>query len=234
METKSGLNRPRLVVADDHTLILHGMRRLLESEFDIVGSVQDGRALLRMVQEKQPDLVLLDISMPLLNGIDAARQISRMRPNTKIVFLTMHDDPDYVREAFRAGASGYLLKSSAEEELAPAIRLVLRGRSYVAQHLSSEFQKLPAGRTRSPAKDNGGLSTREREVLQLVAEGRSAKEVADILCLSTKTVEYHKYRMMKKLGLHTAAELALYAARKSLMGLAPPSDVVPREPTPED
>jgi len=201
------------------------MRRLLEPDFEIVGSVKDGRALLKMVQETKPDLVLLDISMPLLNGIDAARQIRQVLPKTKLVFLTMHADPDYVNEAFRAGASGYLLKSSAEEELAPAIRTVLRGRVYVAQHIAAEFQNLPVSNARFRRKDDSGLSNREREVLQLVAEGRSAKEIADILCLSPKTVEYHKYRTMKKLGLHTAAELAIYAARKSLMGLGPPAEI---------
>jgi len=224
VEAMTAMKRPTLVLADDHTLILHGMRRLLEPEFDIVGSAKDGRALLRLAETTRPDVVVLDISMPLLNGIDSARQIKRLLPDTKIVFLTMHADRDYVSEAFRAGASGYLLKSSAEEELGPAIRAVLTGRVYVAKDLSAELRNLPFRKSQLSTKRESGLSTREREVLQLVAEGRSAKEVAAILCVSVKTVEYHKYRMMKKLGLHTTAEVATYAARKSMMGLGPPAE----------
>jgi DNA-binding NarL/FixJ family response regulator len=222
------MSRPTLVLADDHPLIVHATRRLLEPEFEIVGTAKDGRSLVKLVQERQPDVVLLDISMPLLNGIDAARQIREQRPKTKIVFLTMHADRDYVAEAFRAGASGYLLKSSAEGELAPAIRTVLEGNAYVTKELSLELRNLPFRKNQMRAKDEHGLSSREREVLQLVAEGRSAKEIAAILYLSPKTVEYHKYRMMKKLGLHSAAELATYAARKSMMGLDLP-DQLPTE-----
>jgi DNA-binding NarL/FixJ family response regulator len=216
--------RPRLVLADDHTLMIEGMRRLLASHAEIVGSARDGRTLLKVVQEVKPDIVLLDISMPLLNGIDAARQIKRLSPNTKLIFLTMHADRDYVIEAFRAGASGYLLKSSAEEELIGALSTVLRGRPYVTHELPEEFQDLPLKRSTLRAEGPAGLSSREREVLQLVAEGRSAKEIATILYLSVKTVEYHKYRLMKKLGLHSAAELATYAVQKTLLGLGLPSD----------
>jgi DNA-binding NarL/FixJ family response regulator len=217
------MRRPRLVLADDHALILHGIRRLLEPDFDIVGSVRDGRSLLKLVQDTQPDAVLLDISMPLLNGIDAARQLRKIMPQTRILFLTMHADPDYVIEAFRAGASGYLLKSSAEEELPSAIRAVLAGHIYVTHALPVELRSLPFENAGMRTAVERGLSAREREVLQLVAEGRSAKEIAAILCLSVKTIEYHKYRMMKRLGLHTTAELATYAARKTLLGLTPSS-----------
>ena len=218
------LKRPRLVLADDHTLMLSGIRRLLEPDFDIVGSAKDGRALLRTVEQTQPDIVLLDISMPLLNGIDAARQIRKSAPQTKLVFLTMHADREYVIEAFRVGASGYLLKSSAEEELAGAIHAVLAGKTYITQELPQAFQTLPSKRSKLRSGAAGVLSNREREVLQLVAEGRSAKEIAAILFVSVKTVEFHKYKMMKKLGLHSVAELATYAVKKKLLGLAPPLD----------
>jgi DNA-binding NarL/FixJ family response regulator len=206
--------------------MLSGICHLLEPHFEIAGSAKDGRTLLRMVEHERPDLVLLDISMPLLNGIDAARQIRNSLPHTKIIFLTMHADRDYVSEAFRAGASGYLLKSSAEEELVDAIRTVLRGGVYVTRELPEELQTLPARRTKLRSRAEGVLSNREREVLQLVAEGRSAKEIAAILFVSVKTVEFHKYKMMRKLGLHSVAELATYAVKKKLLGLAPPTEPV--------
>ena len=224
MAAEQRLKRPRLVLADDHTLMLSGIRRLLEPYFEVVGSAKDGRALLKTVEQTHPDLVLLDISMPLLNGIDAARQIRKSVPETKLVFLTMHADREYVIEALRAGASGYLLKSSAEEELADAIHAVLSGKTYITQELPQEFQTLPSKRSKLRSRAEGVLSNREREVLQLVAEGRSAKEIAAILFVSVKTVEFHKYKMMKKLGLHTVAELATYAVKKKLLGLAPPAE----------
>jgi DNA-binding NarL/FixJ family response regulator len=215
--------KPRIVLADDHTLMMQGVRRLLESYADVVGWARDGRTLIKVVQDAHPDIVLLDISMPLLNGIDAARQIKRLAPDTRLVFLTMHADRDYIIEAFRAGASGYLLKSSAEEELVQAIRSVLGGHQYVTQELPEEFRNLPLKRSTMRGKTEPGLSAREREVLQLVAEGKSAKEIAALLYVSVKTVEYHKYKMMKKLGLHSAAELATYAVQKTMLGLRPPS-----------
>jgi len=213
--------RPRLLLADDHTLMLEGIRRLLETEFELVGAVKDGRSLLRAVEEQRPDVVLLDISMPGLNGIDAARQIRKAVPSTRLVFLTMHSDRDYIIEAFRAGASGYLLKWSAQEELSEAIRTVLKGRYYITSELPIELMDLVMRRSAPGSRVAGRLSAREREVLQLVAEGRSAKEIASILQLSVKTVEFHKYGMMKKLGLHTSAELATYAVQKELLGLLP-------------
>ena len=218
------MSRPRLALADDHTLILHGLCRLLEPDYQIVGTASDGRSLVNLVEATHPDLVLLDISMPLLNGIDAAHQIKKSLPKTKIMFLTMHADRNYVIEAFRTRASGYLLKSSADEELPCAIRTVLAGGVYVTNALSPELQRLALACPDVPGAAESDLSEREREVLQLVAEGRSAKEIAGILCLSVKTVEYHKYRMMKRLGLHTSAELVTYAARNLLLGLTPDSE----------
>jgi DNA-binding NarL/FixJ family response regulator len=216
----------RVLLADDHTLMLGGIRKILATKVELVGSVRDGRALIQAVEELRPDVVLLDISMPLLNGIDAARQIKKSHPETKLIFLTMHSDRDYVVEALRAGASGYLLKWSAEEELEAAIETVLRGGIYLTgalpKELSESLLKRNIAQTESPEK----LSDREREVLQLVTEGRSAKEIADILHLSVKTVEFHKYRMMKRLGVHTTVELAKYAVQRHLLGLGVPRDTV--------
>lgn len=221
------MRRPRLVLADDHTLIVHGVRRMLEPECEVVGIASNGRSLIDLVQKTRPDLVLLDISMPQLNGIDAARQLRKSWPDIKIVFLTMHADRDYVIEAFRAGASAYLLKSSAEEELLSAIRKVLAGKVYVTNALAPELQNLHLQQAAARGAAESALTEREREVLQLLAEGRSAKEIAGILGLSVKTIEYHKYRMMNRLGLHSSAELVTYAVRKSLLGLAPVSERTP-------
>lgn len=179
---------------------------MLEPEFDLVGTAADGRALLLLAEQLRPDVILLDISMPLLNGIDAARQVKQIVPKAKLVFLTMHADVAYLHEALRVGASGYLLKRSAVSELATAIREVLKGRVYVtplvARNLSGPLAK-------------GELSTqltpRQREVLQLVAEGKSGKEIATILRISPKTVEFHKWSISHKLGLYSTAELTRYA-----------------------
>lgn len=218
------MSPPRVLLADDHTLVLDDIRRLLETHVELVGKVRDGRALVKAVEQTKPDVVLLDISMPLLNGIDAARQIKKLGLQTKLIFLTMHADRDYVIEALRAGASGYLLKWSAEEELLKAIETVLRGRLYLTPALPKDL--LEQISTRSPANSRSavGLSAREREVLQLVAEGKSAKEIGEILHLSVKTIEFHKYRMMKKLGLHTTVELAKYAVQRQLLGLELPAE----------
>jgi DNA-binding NarL/FixJ family response regulator len=213
------MKRPRLLLADDHTLVLEGLRKLLEPEFGPVETVEDGRALLRKAQQLKPDVVLLDISMPLLNGIDAARQLRKVLPETKIIFLTMHADPAYVTEAFRAGASGYLLKRSAASELLNAVREVLKGRSYVtplvARDMLRSVLEAPARRANSP-KD---LSERQREILQLVAEGHPSKEIAGLLNISVKTIEYHKARLMERLGLRTTAELTKYAIQHGLVSL---------------
>jgi len=204
------MSRPRILLADDHALVLAGFRKLLEPEFEIVAAVEDGRALVEAAAELRPDVILLDISMPLLNGIDAAARVKRMLPETRLVFVTMHSDPDYVAEAFRAGAAGYLLKRSAASELAAAIHRVLRGEIYVTPLVS--FQTGAGG-------FGLRLTPRQREVLQLVAEGRSTKEIAGVLGLSVKTVEFHKSALMQKLRLHTTAELTKYAIERGLIGV---------------
>jgi DNA-binding NarL/FixJ family response regulator len=199
----------RLVLADDHALVLAGLRKLLEPEFEVVAAVEDGRALVEAVVRLRPDVVLLDISMPLLNGLEAARQLKERAPESKLIFVTMHADVDYVAEAMRAGASGYLLKRSAAGELVAAIRRVLDGGAYVTPlaHRASGV------RGRSP----GGLTARQREVLQLVAEGRSTKEIAAILRVSVKTVEFHRSALASRLGLRTTAELTRYALERGII-----------------
>ena len=206
----------RLLLADDHTLMLQGIRRILEQDFELAGTVSDGRSLVAAAQELRPDVILLDISMPLLNGIDAARQIRHLVPETKMVFLTMHKDRDYVTEAFRAGASGYILKWSAEEELTAAIRQVLTGRKYLTPLLPQSWVDVQPRQLSSMQADCRDLSAREREVLQLLAEGMSAKQIAAALNVSNKTVEFHKYRIMRKLGIHTIAQLTKYAVEHGL------------------
>jgi DNA-binding NarL/FixJ family response regulator len=200
--------RARILLADDHSLVAAGLCKLLEEEFDLLGSVGDGRALLAAAKRERPDIILLDISMPLLNGVEAARQLQIAVPNAKLIFVTVHSDSPYVVEAFRAGASGYVLKRSAASELVAAIHEVLNGNLYVTPLIAKSAVEgiLKVAEKRGPL-----LSTRQREVLQLVAEGHSAKEIADILRISPKTVEFHKAWIMKKLDLHSTAELTRYA-----------------------
>ena len=213
------MKRPRLLLGDDHAIILDGLRRILEPHFDIVGSVQDGRALVAAAQELHPDVVVADISMPLLNGIEAARQILKADPRVKIVFLTMHPDVTYATEAFRAGASGYVLKNSAASELVTAIQEVLKGRTYltplVAKDVIASLLEVPAPWEKLPP----ALTPRQREILQLVAEGRAAKDIAAILNISPRTVEFHKYRIMEVLGLRTTAELTQYAIKHGIVSV---------------
>jgi len=201
------VKRPRILMADDHALVLEGLRKLLEHEFELVGAAEDGRTLLAKAERLRPDVILLDVSMPLLNGIDAARRLRKLVPGSKLVFVTMHDDPTYAAEAFQAGASGYVVKRSAASVLIRAIRTVLRGRRYGAP-------AVPAARTAAPT---GSLTARQREILQLVAEGRAAKEIAGVLGLSVKTVEFHKARIAGRLGLHSTARLTRYAIAHGLV-----------------
>ena len=209
------MGKPRVLLADDHALILGAFEKLLAGECDIVGQVGDGRALVAAVETLNPDVVVLDISMPLLNGLDAGRQIKQKSRNVKLVYLTMNEDPDLAAEAFRAGASGYLLKSSAASELAAAIREVAQGRSYitplVAEGLVEALQQAP---DRKPGED---LTPRQREVVQLLAEGRSMKEVAALLNLTPRTVAFHKYQMMEQLKVKSTAELIQYAVKHHIV-----------------
>ena len=207
---------PRVILADDHKLLLDAFVKLLEPHCDIVGAVTDGRALVAETLRLVPDVAVIDITMPLLNGLEAGRQIKKDLPNVQIIYLTMNENPDLVAEAFRAGASGFLLKSSAASELFQAIQEVCLGRSYVTplrkQGMVESFIRDPDGS--SPTRD---LTAREREVLQLLAEGYSMKEVAGILDLSTRTIAFHKYKMMGKLNLKKTAELIQYAVKHKIV-----------------
>lgn len=210
------MKRPRILLADDHVLMAEALRHLLQTEFDVVGTVSDGRALLKAAGELTPDLVVVDIGMPLLNGLDAGEQLKALHPGIKVIFLTQNREPRYAVEAFRRNASGYLLKDSAASELTSAIREALRGRSYVSPAIAKGMLDHAAGAeaTSAGARD---LSSREREVLQLLAEGKSMKEVAALLDISPRTVEFHKYRIMELLGVKTNAELVQYAIKHGLI-----------------
>jgi DNA-binding NarL/FixJ family response regulator len=208
------MKSPRLLLADDHALVVAGVRKLLEGEFEVVGIAEDGRALLAMAEKLRPDVILLDISMPLLNGIEAARQLNRLLPQTKLVFVTMHADVDYVTEALRAGASGYVLKRCVAGELVNAIREVLKGRTYVTPLAA----RAVADSTPKITKFSVALTQRQREVLQLVAEGRATKEIAHVLNVSIKTVEFHRSSISRKLGLRTTAALTKYAIDHGMVG----------------
>ncbi len=209
------MNRPRVLLADDHRLLQDAFRKLLEPQCKVVGAVSDGRALLEAAQRLKPDVIVLDISMPLLNGLDAARQLRKTVPDAKLIFLTVNDDPDLVAEAFRIGGSGYLLKSSAASELFRAIQEVLRGKAYVTPLVTRD---LVATLLEKPGARKGArsLSPRQREVLQLLAEGHSMKEAAEILNVTPRTIAFHKYRMMDDLGLKSSAELVQFAVKNGL------------------
>jgi DNA-binding NarL/FixJ family response regulator len=208
------MTKPRVVLADDHTLVMEGLKALLTRHVDLVGTAEDGRTLLEVAHRLKPDVAILDISMPVLNGIEAARRLREELPRTKLIFLTMHSDSLYVDEAFRMGVSGYVLKRSAASELVEAIQAVSRGQRYITPLLGQSWSeaKLLRGEPASRAL----LTRRQREVLQLVAEGRSAKEIAAELHMSVKTAQFHKANLMRRLELHTTAELVKYAVRSGM------------------
>lgn len=207
--------RPRILLADDHTLLLGAFEKLLAGECDIVGQVTDGRALVAAAEKLKPDVIVLDISMPLLNGLEAGRQIKRQVRQVKLVFVTMNEDADLAAEAFRSGASAYLLKRSAASELATAIREVMQGRSYVTPLITEDLiGSLLHAEHHTPAHE---LTSRQREVLQLLAEGHSMKEVAGLLNVAPRTVAFHKYRMMEQLKLKSTAELVQYAVKHHIV-----------------
>jgi DNA-binding NarL/FixJ family response regulator len=210
------MKKPRLLLADDHTILVEGLKALLAPEFDVVATAGDGRAVLEAAKEYQPDIVLLDISMPGLNGIEAARRLKQSNPDSKLIILTMHGDLSFVRAAFEAGASGYVLKQSAATELVTALREVDTGRRYISSLILERLGTETLTFLRRPAKLSGDLTSRQREVLQLLAEGRVRKEIAEILGVSVKTVEFHKQKITEKLGLHTDAELTAYAIRHGI------------------
>ncbi len=210
------MSRPRVLIADDHELLAEAFQKLLEAEVEVVGKVLDVRALLAEAPRLKPDIVVLDISMPKLNGLEAGEQLKKIMPDVKLIFLTIHEDPDLAVEAFRLGASGYLLKGSAASELFQAVQEVYRGRTYVtpliAEGMIESFARDPERRKVSK------LTPRQREILQLLAEGNSMKEVAAILNITPRTVAFHKYRMMDMLGLKSNAELLRFAIKEQIVG----------------
>ncbi len=210
------MRRPRVVLADDHTMITEAFEKLLAPSCDVVGKVGDGRALLAAVKELHPDVVVVDIGMPLLNGLTAARQIRELDPDIKLVFLTMNEDPDLAAEAFRVGASAYLLKRSAASELVTAIQQVVQHRSYVTPLVTQGMvgALIHGGKE---GKDRHELTPRQREVVQLLAEGRSMKQVAAILNIAPRTVAFHRYRLMEQINVKTNAELIQYAMKHHLV-----------------
>ena len=221
--------KPRVLIADDHTLVAEGVEKLLEHEFQLCGRVADGRALVRAVEKDKPDIAIVDIALPLLNGLDACRQIRKTTPEVKLLVLTMHSEQYFVTEAFRAGVSGYVLKQSVAEELVFAIKEVLKGRLYVSPSVAENLveQALNPAEARASGGVQGGsdkLSARQREVLQLIAEGQSTKEIASTLNVSIKTIEFHKTRIMKQLGVHSTAELTKHAISIGLIAM-------PQQPT---
>jgi DNA-binding NarL/FixJ family response regulator len=216
------MKKPRVLLADDHSMVLAGLLKLVETEAEVVGTVEDGRALVAAAQALRPDIILLDISMPLLNGLDAARQLTKLVPESKLIFLTMHATAAYAREAFKAGASGYLIKRSAASELKQALQAVLKGQHYLTPLITKDLLEealhpvvAEQGRKRPVAT----LTPRQREVLQLIAEGKGTKDIATLLNVSVKTVEFHKSRMMDDLDLHSTADLIKYAIAEGLVAL---------------
>jgi DNA-binding NarL/FixJ family response regulator len=211
------INRSRILIADDHNLVAELCRNLLETEFHVVGTVSDGRALVRAALELKPDVIIIDIAMPILNGLDAGRQVKTMLPDVKLVYLTMNSDVDVAAEAFACGASGYLLKTCAVAEMVVAVRDVLRGKTYLSKALSCDTIDCLRWQHKKLVNEAERLTDRQREVLQLLAEGKVMKEVGDILHMTTRTVAYHKYRRMEVLGAKNDADLVKYAVRNHMV-----------------
>jgi DNA-binding NarL/FixJ family response regulator len=208
------VTKPRVLLADDHRIVAEGLKGLLEEEFELAGIVEDGRAMVKAARELNPDVIVADISMPQLNGIDALALLKRDNPKVRVVFLTMHRDVAYARRALAAGALGYVLKHSAPAELVLAVRAALQGRTFIAPDLAAEVFRTAKEQDADPVS---ALTPRQREILQLLAAGKSAKEIASALGLSARTVEDHKYRLMESLGIENNAELIRFAVKHGLV-----------------
>lgn len=213
------MSKVRILLADDHRLVAEGLRALLEPEFELVGIVEDGRELLDKAQQVNPDVIIVDITMPLLNGIDAVKRMKESGSPAKIIIVTMHHDALYARRAFEAGASGFLLKQSAADELLAAIREVLKDRTYITPIIAEELMQTYMNGGHKKSDPIRKLTSRQREVLQLLAEGKSAKEIAKSLHISSRTVETHKYQIMKELDLSTSADLVHFGIKHGIISI---------------
>src|SRR5512140_68691 len=213
------LLRPRVLLADDHRMVAEGLKTLLSPEFELLDVVEDGRALIAAAKKLRPDVIVADITMPHLNGIDALAQLKKEQPGVKVVFLTMHQDVAYARRALEAGAMGFVLKHSAPAELITAIRAALNGQTYITPALAGDVFRAIRCEPQRASDPAAKLTPRQREILQLLAEGRSAKEIADTLAISARTVEFHKYQMMEILALHNGAELVHFAIKQGIVSI---------------
>ena len=210
------MSRPRVLLADDHRMVAEGLKALLPEEFELVGVVEDGRAMIEAAEKLRPQVIVADISMPTLNGFEAMAQLRKSHPNIKVVFLTMHNSAAYARRALAAGASGFVVKHAAPEELVLAIHAALNGKTFITPSLTKEVVAEAENEARTETEGAKPLTPRQREILQLLAEGRSAKAIANDLAISTRTVEFHKYQMMDMHGLHTSAELIHFAIKHGI------------------
>lgn len=211
------MKKLRILLGDDHALILDGLRAALQPQFEVVGEAKDGKALMQAAERLRPDLVVLDISMPLLNGFESARQIRKALPSAKLIFLSQHLNPAYLKQALKIGASGYVLKSGATEELQEAIATVMRGKIYITPAFGENVIAGLWNRSGEISNESEELTDRQRQILQLIVEGRANKEIADVLHVSIKTVEFHRARIMARLGVRTVAELTKVALQQGLI-----------------
>ncbi len=209
------MKKTRVLLADDHKFITEGLKGILEPEYEVAGIVEDGQALVREARRLQPDVIVVDISMPKLNGIEAVRKIKEEGSEAKVIFLTMHPDVTYASRALEAGGDGFVLKHSAPEELLVAIEKALDNKTFITESVADELDTTTHSR-QDPIRK---LTGRQREVLQLLAEGHSAREIGDLLFVSPRTVEFHKYKIMEELGIHNSAELVHYAIKTGLVGI---------------
>ena len=210
-------HRARILIADDHTFVAELCKKLLETEFQVVAIVSNGRAMVRTAAELKPHVIVVDVAMPILNGLDAGKQVKEASPGIKLVYLTMNPDPELALAAFDQGAAGYLLKTCAASELVIAVRDVLKGKTYLSPSLKVKVKYLRWEQKRIVKEEEERLTERQREVLQLLAEGKLMKEVAEVLNVTPRTVAYHKYRIMEALGVTSSAELVRYAVRNHII-----------------
>jgi len=210
-------NLPRILIADDHRLVAEAFKMLLDADYDVVGTVGDGGSLVRGAAELRPDLIIIDIAMPILNGLDAGRQIKELLPSVKLVYVTINHEADVAAEAFRRGASGYLVKTCAASELVTAVREVLQHKSYLSPTIAKDTVDFLCREGKEFVTEGNKLTAREREVLQLLAEGKNMKEAAIALDVTTRTIAFHKYRIMNVLNAKSFAELVQYAIRHNVV-----------------